>query len=132
MSEEFDEGCGRIRRPEGYGAVLVAEVENGVTWVLGEGSWGAEFGWIFDDETASGCVLVFEVACVSDSGEEEMVWEKLHGDDFDVFSQAVELDEYSMLISLLPTLLWKRYREILRETESHESQVVPTSTPAWS
>ena len=38
MSEDFDEGFAAVRRPERYGAVLVADVQDGVLAVLGQRS----------------------------------------------------------------------------------------------
>ena len=51
-----------IWRPERHGAVLVSEVDDGVVDVLGHGRARAELGTMFDDDLASGSVLIFQVA----------------------------------------------------------------------
>ena len=56
----WEVGC-----PEGDGTVLVSEMDNGVVEVLGHGCACTEFGSVFDDQLASGSILVFKIAGVS-------------------------------------------------------------------
>ena len=59
MSEELDEGSARVGGPEGYGAVLVADVQDCVLRVLGQGGGRALFCGGLDDELAGRGVGVF-------------------------------------------------------------------------
>lgn len=55
----------QIRRPECDGAVLVAEVDDGVVRVLAHGRARAELGAVLGDDLARRSVLVFEPAGVT-------------------------------------------------------------------
>jgi hypothetical protein len=60
VSEQLDEWCACVGRPECDGAVLVAGVEDGVVGILSEGDGLSKVGGNFGDELTSRYVLVFD------------------------------------------------------------------------
>ena len=65
VGEEPNGGMGEVRRPEGDGAVLVPEVDDGVVWVLAHRVACPELRSVFDHELARGRVLVLQISWVT-------------------------------------------------------------------
>lgn len=65
MRKKADSRMREVRCPEGHGAVLVPEMNNGIVGILTHGMARAEFGAMLDYELTRGCVLVLEVPSIT-------------------------------------------------------------------